>query len=314
MSTKFSRLNPGLRKHFYAVMALCAMAFSLCFTSPTLAQDFPKQVIRIVVPFAAGSGTDLSAREMSQKIAEATGWNFVVDNKAGANGVIAIQEVMRAPADGYHLIMTGSTTHAANPALFKKLPYEPLGDFAPVIRTGVVPLVLFVAAKHKIQNVGELTELARKNPGKLSFATGSASHRLAAELYRQAAGINVNHVPYKGSAQALTDLIGGHVDFMFVDTSVGMAYIKAGTLTPLAVTTLKPLEALPTVPTMAASGFDGYQVSAWSGIFAPKKTPAEIVQRLNQAFNAFSDLDECAIISNNNNFTFYFIANFQIRV
>ena len=223
-----------------ATLVVAALTGLAMFTTGTSAQaqEFPRQVIRLVVPFAAGSGTDLTARELTQKVSEATGWQFVVDNKAGANGLIAIQDVMRSPADGYTLIMTGNTTHAANPALYKKLPYEPLGDFAPIARTGVVPLVLFVAAKHNVKNVGELVELARKNPGKLSFATGSASHRLAAELFKQKTGITVNHVPYKGSAQALTDLIGGHVDFMFVDTAVGMSYIKAGTLQPLAVTSL----------------------------------------------------------------------------
>lgn len=262
-----------------ALAALCAL--------PARSQGFPRQPIRLIVPFGPGSSTDLSARDAAQRIGEAQGWSFVVDNKAGGNGLIAIQELLRAPPDGHTLIMTGNTTHAANPVLIRKLPYDPIEDFSPITRTGVVPLVLFAAPRHGFRSVAELTAYARANPGKVSFGTGSASHRLAGELFRLTGNLNLTHVPYKSSPQGLTDLIGGHVDLMFVDTAVGMSFIRNGSLRPLAVTSAIRLPVLPDVPTMSESGFPGFEVVGWSAWFAPRKTPPDVVARLNQAVNGY---------------------------
>lgn len=279
---------PAARRLFCTAAGLMAAGLTAAMAvAPARAADFPRQPIRLVVPFSAGSGTDLAARELAQRLGETNGWQIVVDNKPGANGFIAVQDVMRAPADGYTLIMTGNTTHAANPALFQKLPYDPIADFAPITRGAIVPLVLFAAPKHGFQSVAQLVERARAQPGTLSFATGSASHRLSGEILKQRAGVQATHVGYKGSPQALTDLIGGHVDFMFVDMPAGISFIKAGTLVPLAVTSPKRLAILPNVPTMAESGFPGFEVSGWSAFFAPAKTPPDIIAKLHAAISGY---------------------------
>lgn len=265
---------------------LCATALLCASLSLARAQDdeLARQPIRLIVPFSAGSGTDVTARQMTQAVGAATGWRFVVDNKAGGNGLIAVSDLMRAAPDGRTLILTGNTTHAANPALMKQLPYDPLGDFAPILRTGVVPLVLLAAPKHGFKTLDDLVRAAKAAPGKLTFGTGSASHRLAAEMLKARAGIEVAHAPYRGSAQAMTDLLGGHIDFMFVDTAAAIAFGNSDTLKVLAVTSPRRVAAFPDVPTVAEQGLAGFQVSAWSALFAPKGTPAAIVLRVNKAF------------------------------
>ncbi len=241
---------------------------------------YPDKPVRLIVPFGAGSGTDISARFMAQRMGETNGWKIVVENKAGANGFIAVQELLKAPADGYTMLMTGNTTHAANPVLFKKLPYDPVADFIPVMRLSVAPLALFVAPKHNVGSVADLIALIRKNPGRMSFATGSASHRVAAEIFRSERQLELTHAPYKSSPQALADLVGGHVDLMFVDLGAGMSFIRANQLKPLAITTLKRSPVLPDVPTMVESGFPGFEVTGWTGLFLAKNTPQPIVDAI----------------------------------
>ncbi len=275
-----------------AASALVAMGVLACGSAAAADNDpFPNKPIRVIVPFGAGSGTDLTTRYMTQAVSDTLGWKFLVDNKPGANGFIAVQELLRSAPDGYTLLMTGNTTHAANPVLFKKLPYDPIEDFIPLARLNVAPLVLFVAPKHQIDNVGQLIDLIRKNPGKMAFATGSASHRAAAEMFKLGKQLDVVHAPYKSSPQAITDLLGGHVDFMFVDLGAGMSFIRSNQLKPVALTSLKRLDVLPNVPTMNESGFTGMEVTGWTGLFLPKKTPQPVVDAWSKAAMQYAASD-----------------------
>ena len=278
--------------HVAASCALTAMGLMTSIGAVAADNDpFPNKSIRVIVPFGAGSGTDLTTRYMAQAVSDTLGWKFLVDNKPGANGFIAVQELLRSVPDGYTMMMSGNTTHAANPVLFKKLPYDPIEDFIPLARLNVAPLVLFVAPKHQIDNVGQLIDLIRKNPGKMAFATGSASHRAAAEIFKLGKQLDVVHAPYKSSPQAITDLLGGHVDFMFVDLGAGMSFIRSNQLKAVALTSLKRLDVLPSVPTMNESGFTGMEVTGWTGLFLPKKTPQPVVDTLSRAVMQYAASD-----------------------
>ncbi len=268
------------------VTTFCALSLA---SAPqlALAQSYPGKPIRIIVGFGPGSGTDVSTRLMATKINEATGIQFVVDNKPGANGFIAAQEAARAAPDGYTAYIGGNTTHGANPALFKSVPYDPIGDFTPVTRLAMAPLVLLVAPKHSVQSVAELTALAKQQAGKLTFATGSASHRGAAELYRKAAGIDIVHVPYKSSPLAMNDIVGNHVDFMFLDSAAAVPYMRGGKAKALAVTSARRVESFPDLPTMQELGFRDFEMAGWTALFLPKGAPREIVERLNKVFRDF---------------------------
>lgn len=257
------------------------------------AQDFPgDKPIRMVVPFAPGSGSDNIARALVTRVSAATGWKFVIDNKAGANGVVAAQEVKRSRPDGYTLFYTGNTTHGANSALFKSLPYDPVADFEPITRVGVFPLVLLVRPALGVNSVAELVQLAKAQPGTLTFGWGSAGPRVAEENFRHAAQIQIRDVPYKSSPQALTDLIGGHLSAMFLDTVAGAGSVRAGTLRALAVTSTRRIDALSNVPTMVESGFPGFETLNWSGVFVPRGTPAAVQQALFKAISATVATDD----------------------
>jgi tripartite-type tricarboxylate transporter receptor subunit TctC len=265
-----------------------AIALAVLATlSGAAAQTYPAKPIRVIIGFGPGSGTDVSTRFMTGKITEAAGVQFIIDNKPGANGFIAAQEAARATPDGYTAYIGGNTTHGANPALFRSIPYDPIGDFTPVTRLAMAPLVLFVAPKHTVKSVAELTALAKQQPGKLTFATGSASHRGAAELYKRATGIDIVHVPYKSSPLAMNDVLGNHVDFMFVDSGAGVSYLRGGKLRALAVTSAQRVDSFPELPTMAESGFGGFEMAGWTGLFLPKGAPRDVVERLGKVFRDF---------------------------
>lgn len=271
---------------------------------PVLAESrFPDKPIRIVVPFPPGSGTDVSTRYFSQQVAIRTGWNFVVDNKAGANGFIGLEDVLRAPADGYTLVYTGGTTHGVNSALFKKLPYDPVADFIPIAPGLFTPMVLLASPKLKVSNAAELLAYIRRNLGKASFAAGSSFQQLAGELFAQQAGLEVNQIPYKGSGQSITDLLGGHVDFTIVDLSAAMPHIRAGTLKALAVMAGKRVPPLPDVPTMSEAGLPAIQLNGWAGLFVKKGTPEPVVAALRRAFgDYFQSAAYAKYLSENGNY------------
>lgn len=246
---------------------------------------FPARPLRLVVPFPAGGAADLMARGLAQHLGEQLGQQVVIDNRGGAGGTVACEIVARAPADGYTLLFGTMGTQAINPALYSKLRYDPLKDFAPIALTHITPRVLVVGSSVKARTVGELIALARAKAGELTYGSagnGSSSH-LSGALFESLAGVDLVHVPYKGSAPLLTDLLAGRVDATFDSFTVYEEHIKSGRVRALAVTSRMRMAALPQVPTLAEAGLPGYEVSNWLGVLAPAGTPKEVVAALHAA-------------------------------
>ena len=257
-------------------------SFAAILSGAAHAQTYPAKPITFIVPFAAGSATDQLARVLGQSITAETKQAVVVDNKAGASGMLAAQAAARSPADGYTVLITTNTTHAANEHLYKKLPYDAVKDFAPIIGLGKGGQVLVVNATSPYKSVADLLAAARKSPGKLTFGSGSSSSRVAGELFQQMSGTDILHVPYKSNPLAITDLLGGQIDMMITDTSTGVPQIKGGKLRALGVSTAKRLAMLPDVPTISEAGVKGYDMGYWFAAYAPANTPPALVQRLNE--------------------------------
>jgi tripartite-type tricarboxylate transporter receptor subunit TctC len=257
------------------------------------AETFPDHPIRLVVPYAAGGAVDIVARSMGQRMSQLLKQPIIVDNRPGASTNIGMDFVAKAPADGY-TIMMASNSLATNSALFNKLGFNPSSDFAPVARIGEASLVVVVPAKSPIASMKALVAQAKAQPGKLSYASagnGSSGH-LAGEMLKETANIDVLHVPYKGGAPAITDLIGERITFMPINPLEVVSHIKAGTLRPLAVASANRSALLPDVPTSKEEGLPGFTASVWWGLVAPAKTPAPIVRQLNAAANtALADPD-----------------------
>jgi tripartite-type tricarboxylate transporter receptor subunit TctC len=246
---------------------------------------FPDKPLRMVVPFPAGGAADLMARGLAQHLGEQLGQQVVIDNRGGAGGTVACEIVARAPADGYTLLFGTMGTQAINPALYPKLRYDPLKDFAPIALTHITPRVLVVGPSVKARTVAELLAVARSRPGQLTYGSagnGSSSH-LSGALFESLAGVDLVHVPYKGSAPLLTDLLAGRVDATFDSFTVYEEHIKSGRVHALAVTSRNRMAALPLVPTLAESGLPGYDVSNWLGVLAPAGTSKEVVNALHGA-------------------------------
>ncbi|MBF9265350.1 Bug family tripartite tricarboxylate transporter substrate binding protein [Paracidovorax cattleyae] len=270
-------------------MALAAAAFALFGTAASVTAQpaaYPSKPLTFVVPFAAGSATDQLARALGQAITTDTKQPVVVDNKAGASGMIAAQAVAKAPPDGYTVLITTNTTHAANEHLYRKLPYDPVKDFVPVTGLGKGGQVLVVNAGAPYRSVADLLAAAKKNPGKLSFGSGSSSSRMAGEMLKQLAGVDILHVPYKSNPLAITDLLGGQIDMMITDTSTGVPQIKSGKLRALGYSTQKRSAQLPDVPTLEEAGVKGYDMGYWFAAYVPAGTPAPVVSRLNELLAA----------------------------
>ncbi len=271
-----------LRRSAAFVLALVAAA-----TATAAEPNYPTRPIRLIVPYPAGGATDVVGRMVAEQMSAALGQQVFVDNRPGAGTMIGASAVARSEADGYTMLIGDTATYALNPTLYdKSLSYDPAKDFAPVCRTGRVPLILAVSPKATPANsVKELIELAKKEPGKIDFGApgpGSPIH-LAAELFRQRVGIKLNAVPYKGGADALTDLLSGRIALLFIDAATGLPHIKAGTLKALGVGTDKRIPTAPDVPTMAEAGVPDFQAWAWNGIAVPAATAPEIVAKLNAA-------------------------------
>ena len=255
---------------------------ALLFAGPILAQSFPAKPVRVVVPYPPGGPTDIVARVLFQQVAEATGQQFLIDNRAGAGGNIGAELVAKSPPDGY-TVLIGTTAHAINMSLFKNLGYDVQKDLMPVSLLTQGPLVLVAHPQFPASSVKEVIELAKTKPGGLNFASsgnGQSTH-LSAELFNTMAGIKMAHVPYKGSAPALTDVMSGQVDVMFDTTLSAMPFVKAGKLKALGLTSAVRSPAAPDVPTIAESGLPGYEVFAWNGVLVPTGTPKAIIQQLN---------------------------------
>jgi tripartite-type tricarboxylate transporter receptor subunit TctC len=246
------------------------------------AQSFPEKPITFVVPFAAGTATDQIARALGNVITAETRQAVVIDNRAGASGFIASQFVAKAPADGYTVLITTNTTHAANEHLYKKLPYDPVKDFAPLAGLGKGGQIMVVNPSSNVKSVADFIALAKKEPGKLSFGSGSSSSRMAGELLQQMADIKLLHVPYKSNTLAVTDLLGGQIDMMITDTATGLPQVKGGKLRALGMSSASRSPLAPDVPTIAEAGVKGYEMGYWFAAYAPAKTPPAVVKRLNE--------------------------------
>ncbi|WP_420132261.1 Bug family tripartite tricarboxylate transporter substrate binding protein [Rhodopseudomonas sp.] len=243
--------------------------------------SYPNHNITLVLPFAAGSGTDTTTRLISQKLGQALGVGMVIENKAGANGMIAATYVARAKPDCYTLFVTTNTTHSANPYLLKNLTYDPVKDFTPVARTGDLPFMLVVHPDVPAKTVGELIAYAKANPGKLTYASGSSSAIVSGATFARKAGIDLLHVPYKSSPPAMNDVIGGRITMMFTDVLTGLPHVQGGALRALAVTTKDRSPLVPDLPSMQEAGVPDFDITSWQGYFAPAGTPKEVVTKLN---------------------------------
>lgn len=254
--------------------------------SPVLAQSYPEKPIRVIIPFAAGAGSDITARLVANDMQQRLGTTLVVDNRPGANGMLAAETVARAAPDGYTLFFTTVSTQAANPSLYKKLPYDPIRDFTPVGRISLSQHVLVVHPSVKAASVQDLVLLAKAQPGKLSYATSNAGSLVSAEWLKAMAQVDIVGVPYNSNPTALTDLIAGRTQVMFPDQNSATPHINAGKLRVLAVTGLSRLTTFPEVPTMEEAGFKGFTINVWSGVYGPANMPQSIVQRLSAALDA----------------------------
>ena len=247
------------------------------------AQNYPQRPLRLIVPTAPGGGTDFTGRLVAAKLSETLGQQVVVENRGGGGGSVGADNAAKATPDGYTLLLGSIATHAVNPALYKKLPYDHLKDFAPVSLIGTVPNVLVVHPSVPVKTFAEFVSYAKANPGKINYGSsgvGSPPH-LSMELLRSLTGINLVHVPYKGAGPALADLLGGQVQTMCTSLAGQITFIRAGRVRALGVTTAKRNPQLPEVPTSVESGVPGYEVTIWYAVFAPVATPNAIVQRLN---------------------------------
>ncbi|AVA34544.1 MULTISPECIES: Bug family tripartite tricarboxylate transporter substrate binding protein [Cupriavidus] len=274
-----------------AILALPAAAISL----PASANDaYPSRPIRLVVPFAAGSGTDAVARITAKELGDALNQNVIVDNRPGANGSIAAEIVAQAAPDGYTLFMTTNTTHSANPSLMKKLPYDPIKDFTPVARMGNLPFMLVINPKLPVKTVGELIAYAKSHPD-MSYASGNSTGIVSGATLARMAHVDLLHVPYKSTPPAMTDVIAGQVPMMFVDVAAGIANVKAGRMRALAVTTAQRSRLLPDLPPIGDTPeLKGFDITSWNGVFAPAKTPQPIVDRLNRELSKIAASKEVA--------------------
>ena len=278
------------------LLALATGCLATLTTTGALAQAWPAKPIRLVVPFPPGGGTDIIARETSQRVAAATGWTFVIDNKPGAGGNLGVDAAAKSPADGYTIVIGQTSNLAINPTLYAKMPYDSQKDLAPIVVLAQSALVMVTGMNTPYKSVADVVTAAKARPGQLNFASpgnGTVAH-LTSELFQKAAGINTQHVPYKGAAQALTDVLGGTVELYMSSVPTLIGHIKQGKLRPLAVTSARRVDDIPTVPTLNESGYKGFDAVTWFGLLAPAGTPKDVVARLNAEFNKALKVPELA--------------------
>jgi tripartite-type tricarboxylate transporter receptor subunit TctC len=277
-------LRPFARLVFAAGIFLAGLAVAA-------AQTYPNRPITLVVPFPAGSTTDLVGRILADRLGEQLGQRVVVDNRGGAGGVVGTEAVMRAAPDGYTLLMGTIGTHAINPYVYPKVSYDPVKDFSPIIEFGTAPNVLVVNPGLPVKTVKELIEYVRARPGQTNYASSGngTSNHLSGAMFAAREGLKASHVPYRGGAQAITDLLRGEVQFMFYHYLPLLPHINEGKLRPLAITSAQRISALPDVPTMAQAGIADFEVSAWFGVYGPAKMPPELVTRLNKIIAAIME-------------------------
>jgi len=259
------------------------LALMLAFAESVAAQEYPNKPVRVIVPYVAGGNADIWARTLAQKLTEALKQAYVVENKPGANGGIGTDFVAKSPPDGYMLLAVASGPIVVNPVLYPKVPYDPVRDLAPVAQCAVYQYVLVTRSDAPYSTIGELVAAAKARPGGLAYGStgvGGGNH-LAAELFGLASGTRFNHIPYKGSAPALADLLGGQLAFMFDTVITSVPQVRAGKLRAFAVSSAKRASSLPDVPTMQEAGFAGFDMSQWQGVLAPAGTAPAVIKKLN---------------------------------
>lgn len=265
---------------------IAAGALAIGLTGTASAQEFPSRSLKFVVPFAAGSATDAVARILGEHVSKNLGKPVVIENLAGASGVIAAQNVARAEPDGHTVLITTNTTHGANQSLLKHVPYDAINSFEAVGKLGTITLALATNPAVPAKTVQEFVAYAKANPGKLTFGAGSSSSRIAGEMLKSLAGLDITYVPYRSNPQAITDLLGGQINIVFADISTTLPQIKAGAVNGLAVSTARRSVLAPDLPTMAEGGVKGYDLAAWFAAFVPARTPRSAVDTLNRALTA----------------------------
>jgi tripartite-type tricarboxylate transporter receptor subunit TctC len=275
-------MKPSRRSFFLHVLLALPLAL-VAGILPAAAQGFPQKPLRLVVPFPPGGPLDTVGRAIAQKLTEAWGQSVVVDNRPGAGGNIGADLVAKAAPDGYTVVMGALSTHAVNPSLYPKMPYDAVKDFAPITLVAVTPNVLVVNPALPVNSVRELVAYAKANPGKLAFGSGSngSAGHLAGELFKADTGADLLHVPFKGAAPAMQALLAGDIQLMFDNLASASAQVKAGKLKALAITTARRSPLAPELPTMAESGVAGFDISTWFGLLAPAGTPADVVAKWN---------------------------------
>src|SRR5512134_1196186 len=266
------------------ILASCMAVAAAGGMDIAAAQEYPAKPVTFFVPFAAGSATDTLARSLGQGVTAETKQNIVIDNRPGASGFIATQAVAKAVPDGYTVLIATNTTHAANEHLFKKIPYDPIRDFTPVTALARGGQVMVVNPRVPVKTVKEFIALAKRQPGKLTFGSGSSSSRVASELFQQMAGLQLVHVPYKSNPMAVTDLVGGHIDMMITDVVTGLPQVQAGKVRALGVSSPKRLPNVPELPTIAEAGVQGYELTFWFAAYLPAKAPPALAARLRELF------------------------------
>lgn len=277
---------------------ICGAALaSLVMASASALAAYPERPITFVVPFGAGSGTDKLARVLAEEVSKQLGQTVVVENKGGASGFIAAQDVARAKPDGYRIFITSNTTHASNSALFKKLPYDPVKNFAPISKLGNIPLALVVNPDSvPSKTVPEFIAYLKQNPDKVFFGSGSTSARIGGELFKILTGTKISNIDYKSNPQAVVDAVGGQIQMMVADAATTLPLAREGKLRALAMSTLKRSEIAPDLPTLDESGVKGYDLVAWFASYAPAGTPEDVINTLNGAF--VKTLNDPKIIKN----------------
>ncbi|WER50601.1 tripartite tricarboxylate transporter substrate binding protein [Cupriavidus sp. WKF15] len=276
-------------------LRLAGAAALLLLALPFSAGAYPDKAIRLVVSFPPGSGADTTARYVAQKLGERLGKPVVVENRPGANSFIAAQAVAGADADGHTIFLASNSPMATNVAIFKRLPYDPVKDFAPVARLSSGVMAVVVPASSDVKTIDELATRSRAQPGVLNYGAGAASYQIAAELFLHLAGGRATPVPYKGVAPALSDLAGGQLDFAFADLGAAVPFLQSGKVRMLAVSGDRRFDAFPKVPTLQESGFRDYYMVNWTGAFVPVRTPASIIELLSKELQAIYRLPETAV-------------------
>ena len=276
----------------HVVVTTLLLGVTLSFNAS--AQSWPAKPIRVVVPFPAGGGTDFIAREVGNKVATNTKWSFIFDNKPGSGGNIGVDAIAKATPDGLNLVIGQTSNLAINPSLYSKLPYDPAKDLTPIVNIGSSPVIFVVATNSPYKTLGDLLAAAKAQPDVINYASsgsGTVAH-LASELMQKEAGVRMTHIPYKGAAQGLTDVMGGMVQVYVSSVPTLIGHIKSGKLKPLAVTSAKRTDDLPNVPTVSESGLKGFEATTWFGLLGPAKLPADVVASINSEVNKALQADD----------------------